>query len=263
MTRLALALLFICGARPAGALLPSWDAQVSAIVDKKFSIPEPGFRSFPAGPVFHQGPADVPAVAITFDDGPGASTPGVLEVLARHGVKATFFVVGREVERRPALAARIVQEGHEIANHTYSHANFCSRALRGPGRRDMLKEDIKEGAQAILSATGVKTRLLRMPYGCNRRWIDDLADRLGYTLVLWSVDCRDWSRPGAAELATRALENARAGSVILLHDGGGDRTQTVAALDLILYGLEAKGLRAVPAGELLKPHPKGARPAAR
>lgn len=205
------------------------------------------------------GPADVPAVALTFDDGPGKDTPAILDVLARHGAKATFFMVGVEVMRFREIARRVTREGHEVGNHTLTHPNLCSRRLQpgegqNPGgRMGFFEDEVLESAEAIAEATGVEPSLLRLPYACRAAWAEEAGCRLGMTVVRWSVDGRDWKKWGPEAMARYYLRRAKPGAILLLHDGGGDRRQTVEALKLILVGLRRRGLKAVTVGELIAP----------
>lgn len=197
-----------------------------------------------------RGPATVKAVAITLDDGPSLYTQAALDVLAKHHVRATFFMVGEMVAAHPDFARKVLAAGHEIGNHTYHHLNFCAEET--PEKLKQLDAEIVTSAAAIEKAVGKKPALLRMPYGCHRAWLDREAQRLGYDRpVLWDVDGEDWKKPGVAALVTRYVSQAKPGSILLMHDGGGDRTQTVAALDQVLTGLEQKGLGTLTAGEML------------
>ena len=184
-------------------------------------------------------------IALTFDDGPDpAWTPKILDVLARQHVPATFFVVGSAVARNPQLARRIVREGHEIGAHTFTHPDLAEV----PGwRRDL--ED-SQAQLAIAYATGRSTSLLRPPYSS---FADALTDAdyatvravgaQGYLTVLDDVDSEDWKRPGVAAIVRNATPEDGKGAIVLLHDAGGDRQQTVAALDRLITELRENGYR--------------------
>ena len=208
--------------------------------------------TFPA--LYHQGAADKAKVALTFDDGPDPVwTPRVLDVLKARGLKATFFVVGRNAEDHPDLIRRIVAEGHEIGNHSYTHGNLAEM----PEWRQRLELGATE--RLIEAETGRSTTLFRPPYNAdatpsNGAELAQLAfaeREMGYTVVLEKIDPQDWARPGADVIVQRVKEQRREGSIILLHDAGGDRSQTLAALPRILDWLAERGDAVVPMSELL------------
>ncbi len=191
------------------------------------------------------------AVALTFDDGPDPVwTPKVLDVLREHGVRATFFVVGTEAAAHPELVRRIRSEGHQLGVHTFTHVNLGE--VPAWRRRLELRE-----SQLILAGTaGVSTSLLRPPYSggndevTNADWaaVAD-ARRRGYLTVLSTLDSKDWQRPGVARIVASSTPRGRAGQIVLLHDAGGDRSQTVAALDRLLPTLKKRGYRFSTVGE--------------
>lgn len=180
---------------------------------------------------------------LTFDDGPHPEgTPAVLEALARRDVRATFFMVGEQVERHPAVAAAVAAAGHRIALHGYRHRNQMRVT---PGR---LARDLERGAEAIERATGVAPVLYRPPYGIFTPAGLALARRAGYRTLLWSRWGRDWrARTTPQEIAALATRDLSAGDVILLHDADwysapGSHRRTAAALPLILDALERAAL---------------------
>jgi peptidoglycan/xylan/chitin deacetylase (PgdA/CDA1 family) len=174
-------------------------------------------------------------VILTFDDGPSPYTARVLSILHAYGVKATFFELGRNVARYPALTRRVYLAGNSVQNHTWSHTDLRRMSWT------TFKSEVVNTDRVIRAQTGYTPRCLRPPYG----GVDSLTYRraasLGKTVRLWTVDPRDWSRPGTSVIVRRVLANVRNGSVILLHDGGGDRSQTVSALPTILRTLKARG----------------------
>jgi peptidoglycan-N-acetylglucosamine deacetylase len=173
---------------------------------------------------------------LTFDDGPHPTwTPRVLDALRRHGARATFFATGAQVQRYPALARRIVAEGHRIENHTMNHARLTNLSWNG------VRAELSSANQAIRVAVGRGTTCFRPPYGATSRTVVDAANSLGHRQVLWTVDPSDWKRPPSSQIASVVLRNIRPGGVVLLHDGGGDRSRTVAALDTILPELRRRG----------------------
>lgn len=186
------------------------------------------------------GPFQVPrAVALTFDDGPSPHTRAILETLRRLRAPATFFVIGELAERRPKLVRRARAYGMAVGSHSYSHPY---RPPFGARRRQEIRREIERGA-AALRALGVSPTLFRPPGGTATEPVLDLARELGQRTVLWSVDAEDWRRGATArEIAARVLRDLRPGSIVLLHDGGGDRAQTLRALPAIVRGIRARGL---------------------
>ncbi|HEU5160487.1 MAG TPA: bifunctional polysaccharide deacetylase/glycosyltransferase family 2 protein [Streptosporangiaceae bacterium] len=184
-------------------------------------------------------------VALTFDDGPDPRwTPRVLDVLRRHHARATFFMIGSRVAERPDIARRVLREGHEIGSHTYTHADIGST-----GRwRGNLELGLTQSA--ISGATGVKVRLIRPPYSSVPSALQGRIERsvrtagdARYLVVLADHDTQDWARPGTGRVLAAATPRGGAGAVVMMHDGGGDRTQTVAALDMLLTRLQNQGYR--------------------
>jgi peptidoglycan-N-acetylglucosamine deacetylase len=177
-------------------------------------------------------PAPPKVLYLTFDDGPSEYTQPILDVLARHDAKATFFVVGRAARGREDFLRDIYASGHGIANHTYNHPS-----LPALGWVRFTAE--VAGTGAVLG--DLDHGCLRPPYGATSKSVRNFAGKLGYQIVMWTIDPRDWSRPGANAIAERVIRRAHPGGIVVLHDGGGDRTQTVAALEQILTRLEADG----------------------
>ncbi len=179
-------------------------------------------------------------VVLTFDDGPTEWTTEILDVLARHGVKATFFVIGARVADRPDVLARMREEGHEVGVHTFTHVNLANV----PEWRRRFELDQTE--LAIAAATGYTTDLLRAPYSSR---VDTLApsewqaleQARNYRVVFADLDTRDWARPGVAKIVAAGLPADGRGAVVMLHDGGGNRSQTVAALDRLIVDLQKRG----------------------
>ncbi|HEX5925986.1 MAG TPA: polysaccharide deacetylase family protein [Baekduia sp.] len=196
------------------------------------------------------------AVALTFDDGPSSYTAGVLRILRAERVPATFFEIGGQVAGRAKLVRRILREGHALGNHTYSHANMAGGG--NPGQ-------ISRTQAAIRRATGYTPCVFRPPYGATSGALVSEVHRMHLTSVLWSADPTDWSTPGTDAIRTRVLGQTHRGGIVLMHDGGGPRSQTVAALRSIIRTFKARhyrfmtvpdalGFRPVYAGEL--EHPK-------
>jgi len=173
-------------------------------------------------------------IYLTFDDGPVDPQwpPQVLEALAPYDAKATFFVLGMLAERFPELIDDEVEAGYSVANHTFDH-----RTLDGIGREAFFDEFQK--AEEILGDKSVKC--LRPPYGATDAYTRTYLAELGYQLVLWNIDTEDWRQPGAEAIASAVVDKAYPGAIVLMHDGGGDRSQTVEALGTILETLSSEG----------------------
>jgi peptidoglycan/xylan/chitin deacetylase (PgdA/CDA1 family) len=191
---------------------------------------------FRAGRYFQRGAGGAPLVAVTFDDGPDPGfTPLVLEILARYQATATFFCVGMNAAAHPDLVARVLDAGHGIGNHTWTHPYLPDLT------RDELLRQVDATNDALRRVSGAPVDLFRPPYGsCTPETLGWLAEH-GMTTVTWDVDARDWAAPGVPAITEVVGTSARDGSVILMHDGGGDRSQTVAALPAILEGLRSRG----------------------
>jgi peptidoglycan/xylan/chitin deacetylase (PgdA/CDA1 family) len=181
-------------------------------------------------------------IYFTFDDGPDPTwTPRVADVLARYGARATFFMVGQEVEAHPDVVRRVVQAGDYAADHTWEHDS-----LQGVSEEEFVESVGRTRDVLISTASDLFTldgtvAYVRPPYGETDESTRAYAADLGMSVVMWDVDPMDWREPGAQEIATYVLENAYPGAIVLMHDGGGDRSQTVAALETILPTLAARG----------------------
>jgi len=180
------------------------------------------------------------AVALTIDDGPHPTwTPKVLDLLSEYDVSATFSIVGEQAQAYPRLVRRVVRAGHGLCNHSMTHPQPFGARSTAAIRREIVD------AQSVLSdAADEEPTLFRAPGGNWTEAVLDLADELGLTPVGWSVDPRDWSLPGAAAIEKTLLQ-AAAGDVLLCHDGGGNRAETVTALAAVLPRLQDEGLRFV------------------
>ena len=177
-----------------------------------------------------------PVAYLTFDDGPHEpTTPQILDLLARYGARATFFVLGQSVERFPDLTRTIAEAGHSVQNHTANHVRLNTAS------DEVITSEVETAQALIAEATGVVPFCVRPPGGVVDVETQEILAGLGLQVALWDVDPQDWRRPEAATIATHALERIFPGAIVLLHDGGGDRTQTVAALETILASLTADG----------------------
>lgn len=171
-------------------------------------------------------------IALTFDDGPWPhSTHRILEILANYNAKATFYMVGEMAHERPELAREVRDAGHAIGNHSWTH----------PSRpRDPIGE-VKRTNAAIKKAVGFEPTTFRPPYGIVKNGMAKEAMKEKMAVLIWSDDSDDWRRPPASRIAATVLREATPGGVVLMHDGGGDRSKTVAALPIILSKLSERG----------------------
>ena len=205
----------------------------------------------PAAAVVHTAPAAVAdaairTVALTFDDGPGPATPAVLDILHRNGVHATFFVIGQRVAAEPELVQRIAADGHALGNHSWSHPIPSAKA---GWKRSTVTAEIERTNRAILAATGLRPCLFRPPGGIVKG-ARRATRTAGLSMILWSTDPRDWAASGSKKSASVIRKRVAAGlteehPVILLHDGGGNRSATVAALQGIIDDYRARGYQFV------------------
>lgn len=204
-------------------------------------------------PFLKQGTRGARNVALTFDDGPGAQTEQILAILRRHDAPSTFYLNGYVLDDREDIVRKIVREGHAIGNHGQDHAHMAQLSMEG-------QADQIDAVTDRLRRTGVEPpRTFRPPYGSFNQETLDLLERKGMLMVLWSIDTTDYAQPGADAIVTRTLDEVQPGSVILMHDAGGDRTQTIEALPKILRGLKQRNLSPVTVPELLttNPPPRG------
>lgn len=184
------------------------------------------------GAALSRGRPDDPSIALTLDDGPGEETSLILQILKDANVRATFFLCGANVERHPELARRVVEEGHEIGNHTYSHPRLLGKT---PGK---IFWEIDRAQKVIEHHTGRKPELFRPPYGLRWFGLFPILQRQQMKAIMWSVNGRDWKIP-AEQITERVLRQTHPGAIILLHDGippreSGNRKATVEALPAVL-----------------------------
>ncbi len=177
-----------------------------------------------------------PVVYLTFDDGPHpVYTAQVLDLLAAHNAKATFFVVGSMVDRWPDVMPRIASEGHSIQLHSWGHDDLTMFT------REQFLEDVRRTQAILAEKVGVRGTCLRPPYGAVNSRVRDWSSQLDLPVELWDVTGADWTPISAPAIANTVLRGVRPGAVVLLHDGGGNRSRTVAALDTILASLTREG----------------------
>jgi peptidoglycan/xylan/chitin deacetylase (PgdA/CDA1 family) len=177
-------------------------------------------------------------IALTIDDGPSpVYTPQVLAILEQYRVTATFSMIGLEVDAHPGVARDVAAAGHVIANHTWSHIDLASL------KAATVADQLNQATDAIHKATGTVPELFRAPYGAWSAAVLRQCAKTGMTPVDWSVDPRDWARPGVNSIVRNIMRNTKTGSIILEHDGGGNRSETVAALKVVIPRLLDAGYR--------------------
>ncbi|MDQ6929123.1 MAG: polysaccharide deacetylase family protein [Candidatus Eremiobacteraeota bacterium] len=216
------------------------------------------------GPTVVSGPSDERVVALTYDDGPNPPyTDLILDVLKKERVHATFFLVGRAAQAYPKTVKRMAAEGHAIGNHTWDHAHLVVL------RRSQMRTEMQRTDAAILRATGTRPHIMRPPFGARDWRVVDAMKRLGYAVIMWSVPLpNDWEYPGAPTIARRVVPNVKDGSIVVLHDGNRgqlcaarslnphvcDRSEDIAATQMIVEQLKARGFRFVTIPELIALH---------
>ncbi|WP_245623332.1 polysaccharide deacetylase family protein [Spirillospora albida] len=182
-------------------------------------------------------PPPANAIALTIDDGPSPLwTPRVLDLLAKEDVKATFFIIGEQVEEYPRLTRRIADEGHQICNHTMTHPIDIAHLSK-----KKVRQEIVDAHDRIANVTGVVPQFFRAPGGNWSERVLDLVTEHDMIPVDWAVDPRDWERPGVGRIR-RSLLDGKAGNILLCHDGGGDRSQTLKALEGVIPKMKKRGL---------------------
>lgn len=185
-------------------------------------------------------------IALTFDDGPHSTyTTQILDLLAQYDAKATFFVIGERAEKHPDIILKIDNEGHEIANHTYTHPLYVTP--------EKLERELKKTNEIIQDITGTYPTFYRPVAGTYNDRIIDTAVRNGYKVIMWSwhQDTEDWKTPGVKKIISKVLTGVQPGNIVLFHDAGGDRSQTVKALEEILPELKRQGYQFLTISELL------------
>ena len=202
------------------------------------------------GPTFFGAPGKSKQLALTYDDGPNdPHTQRLLDVLDKHGVKATFFLIGRYVAQRPEIARAVAERGHVVGNHTFTHPNLIFTSSTA------LQHELTKTGAAIEQAVGAHSKLFRPPFGARRPATLRVAKAMGLETIMWSVKCWDWSAPSADYIVKKAVNGIRGGDVILLHDGGhaefgADRSHTVAASDELIRRYKGEGYEFVTVPEM-------------
>ncbi len=191
-------------------------------------------------------------IALTYDDGPNdPHTLRLLEVLARHNVHATFFLIGRYVQQRPEIVGEIVQAGHVVGNHTFTHPLLIFQS------ETAIKQQLSECRAALQDAIGEPSNLFRPPFGGRRPAVLHVARSLGLEPIMWNVTGYDWNVPSALAIERKVASHIRGGDVILLHDGGhkqmgADRSQTVIATDHLITRYQSEGFEFVTIPQMMR-----------
>jgi peptidoglycan/xylan/chitin deacetylase (PgdA/CDA1 family) len=204
------------------------------------------------GHTFVAGQRGAKQIALTYDDGPNdPHTQRLLEVLAKYGARATFFLIGRFVERRPDIVQEIVRAGHVVGNHTFTHPRLIFTSA------GQTRAELERCQQAIAAATGQTSHLFRPPFGGRRPNTLRIVRDMGLKTVMWSITGFDWTAPPAERIVRRVSDRIRGGDVVLLHDGshigmGGDRAQTVLATERLLQQWKPQGHAFVTVPEMME-----------
>ncbi len=208
------------------------------------SVPGPLTAPASMGLPFHSAAIGTPHISLTFDDGPhGTLTPKLLDLLGGRNIKCTFYVIGRNVEAHPDIARRIVAEGHEIANHTWTHPQLSRLSS------SRVADELRRTHDKVLEVTGVRMTNLRPPYGAFNDSVRRIAfDRHGYETIMWSVDPLDWKYRNSSRVTRELVKGASPGAVLLCHD---IHTSTVAAMPSTLDQLLGRGFQFVTVADLM------------
>jgi peptidoglycan/xylan/chitin deacetylase (PgdA/CDA1 family) len=219
-----------CAAKPCTDLLPDHGTIHGTILPPRVSGCVPKGSSFRSA-----GPGHRKVVALTFDDGPGPYTSQVLRILRRFKIHATFFLIGEQVGPNAGLVRQELAEGNAVGDHTYTHANVSGGGSRAYSQISRTRSAIRRASRYYTPC------LFRAPGGAVSGALFPVARSLGMLTIQWDVDPRDWSRPGTGAIYSTVVGQARRESIILMHDGGGPRNQTVAALPSIIRTLRSRG----------------------
>ena len=186
-------------------------------------------------------------IALTFDDGPHPfRTEEILNVLDKHGVKATFFIVGSNALNYPDTLRRVVECGHEVANHTFSH-----KLNSNTSKKDIINE-LNETSNIIIDICECEVKYFRPPGGCISKNVLEAAEECGYQIVLWNIDTLDWTNCEEEKITENVYKKIKSGSIILFHDYVSNKSHTVSSLDKIIPKLISEGYSFVTVGELLE-----------
>ncbi|PRX70072.1 peptidoglycan/xylan/chitin deacetylase (PgdA/CDA1 family) [Nonomuraea fuscirosea] len=187
--------------------------------------------------------SQVKCIALTFDDGPGKYAGTLLDTLKKNGAKATFFLEGQYVKSRPSYVKRMVAEGHELGNHSYSHPDFTK------SEAGTIKSEIQKTQDAVKKAAGVEPKLLRPPYGLADLQVSDIAAEFGMPMILWTAGSQDWSSKNVKAIQKQTLAVAKPNGIILMHDWV---KQTVDGMPSLIKTLKNKGYHLVTVSDVIK-----------
>ncbi|REK69101.1 polysaccharide deacetylase family protein [Paenibacillus paeoniae] len=190
-------------------------------------------------------------ICLTYDDGPHPEyTPQILDTLKENEAQATFFLFGKFAEQYPSIVQRILSENHEIGNHTYSHPTLTTLDLTE------IEQEILAGEEAIRKSVNYRCNLFRPPYGIFANEIVEKVMAINYKFVLWSREMQvdDWKLPGSEKMVEEILNKAKSGSIVLMHDAGGNRDQTVEATRKVIPLLKGMGYKLITISDLIKAH---------
>lgn len=184
-------------------------------------------------------------VALTFDDGPQNPYTGqILDILARYSIKATFFLTGEKVEQNPDIVRRIISDSHEVGNHSYSHKSMRCRSLK------WFTSEIERTDELLLQAGASQPISFRPPYGRTSFKLISLLKKKKKKMILWDIGPKDFKYVHAYEIVGKVLKKLKPGSIIVLHDGGGDRSVTVEAVNILVKDIREMGYKFVTISEL-------------
>lgn len=198
-------------------------------------------------------------IALTFDDGPNdPHTLKLLEVLSKHEIRATFFMIGRYARQRPDIVRDVAKQSHIIGNHTFTHPSLIWKS------ESRIRKELQQCREAIRDAVGEHSNLFRPPWGSRRPGVFQIVRRLGLQPIMWNVTGFDWNAPSAEYIEQKVTAKIRGGDVVLLHDGshaafGADRSKTVAVVDKLLTRYRAEGYNFVTIPEMMSQNPVSSR----
>ena len=190
---------------------------------------------------------DKKQIALTFDDGPHPyRTPQILDILDKYNIKATFFLIGKNIEYYPEVVNREISAGHEIGNHTYSHSQLDKL------KKDEIKEEISVFENALSKVSDYHTSIIRPPCGCYSEALCAVANETNHKIILWSIDTKDWAHTPVNTIVENILTNAKSGDIILMHDYIAGDSPTPKVLEIIIPKLLSEGYEFVTVSELIK-----------
>ncbi len=186
------------------------------------------------------------SIALTFDDGPQKPyTEQILDILAKYSIKATFFLTGEKVEQNPDIVRRIISDGHEVGNHSYSHKTMRSRSSK------WLRREIERTDELLLQAGANHPIHFRPPFGRNSFQLISLIKKMKKKIILWDIGPKDFKYSHSYEVVGKVLKKMKPGSIIVLHDGGGDRSVTVEAVNILVKDIREMGYKFVTISEFI------------